>query len=86
MPTCNKCNWVYFTVTREFAENEVKAFNEYFDTLSKDKQDNYYGGKKSLIENYEFCHCGNGYKNFRESLPTDCPDGCTMNPIINGNE
>jgi hypothetical protein len=86
MATCNKCNWVHFDVTREFAESEVKKFNEYFESLTEEQQDSNYGGLQSTLEDYEHCcRCGNHYKNFRESRPNDCPDGCTLSPIIDKN-
>jgi hypothetical protein len=70
-------------VSREHAEHEVKSFNEYFATLTKEKQDDYYGGTGSSIEFYERCKsCGGPYTNFRPSQPGDCPEGCTINPII----
>ena len=81
--TCKKCGWVHFAVSREFAENEVKTFNEYFDTLTLVEQMDNYGGRKSSIEKYEHCGlCGNHYSNFRVALDSDAPIGCTLGPII----
>lgn len=81
--TCNKCGWVHFGVTREFAENEVKRFNDYFNTLTEDKQQKHYGGKCSSIAQYDRCFfCGNSYTNFRDFKEGDCPDGVTLGPII----
>lgn len=80
--TCLKCGWVYFEVTRAYAEDEVKRFNEYFDSLPKEQQDEFYGGNKSSVKNYERCWCGNDYKNFRLSKEGDCPTGCTQSPMI----
>lgn len=70
-------------VTRDYAEAAVKQFNEYFDTLSKEKQDEFYGGKGSSITQYENCmRCNEPHTNFRIAKYGDCPDGCTINPII----
>lgn len=80
--TCNKCGTVAFEVSREYAETEVHSFNVYFNKLLKQDQDDYYGGKTSRVANYEQCWCGNSYKDFRPSKPGDCPDGCTLSPII----
>jgi hypothetical protein len=81
--TCNKCDWVHFAVSRADAESEVARFNAYFDSLPKEKQELYYGGKNSSIEEYERClACGNSYKDFRPAKHGDCPSGCTLNPII----
>lgn len=82
--TCNKCGWVHFGVSRKYAEDEVANFKVYFDSLPKEKQDDFYGGKPSNIKNYEHCmFCHGPYTNFRDAKYGDCPDGCTINPIIN---
>ena len=72
-----------FEVSRKYAVQEITDFNEYFDSLSEKEQDQFYGGKRSNIMNYEHCGvCNGSYKNFREFKVGDCPDGCTLNPII----
>lgn len=85
--TCDKCGWVAFQVDREFAEDQVKLFNEYFDRLTKEEQMDNYGGRPSKINDYEECmSCGGSYKNFHDSKEYDCPDGVTLNPIIKRDE
>ena len=84
--TCNKCGWVWFQVSREHAVKQVAEFNIYFESLSKQEQNDYYGGRGAVLERYESCWCGNSYKNFRDSKPGDCPDGCTISPIIDRND
>lgn len=85
--TCTSCGWVHFGVKRSHAEAEVKKFNEYFATLTKKLQKEYYGGKGSSIEQYERCFsCGGSYNNMRESVAGDCPYGCTIQPIINSED
>lgn len=80
---CQRCKWVAFQVSRKYAEKEVKTFNEYFDSLGKEKQELYYGGKKSSIKQYENCMlCGGCYHNFRRALKKEIPIGSTVNPII----
>ena len=70
--TCNNCGWVHFGVTRAHAAEEVARFNEQF-----------YPAQKSSITQYERCErCGGSYLNFRVALSGDCPDGCTIGPII----
>ena len=82
MRTCNKCGWVHFDVTRKFAEAEVKDFNEYFDGLDEAGK-GFFGNKKSRIETYEKCfHCGGAWTDFRPFKDGDCPQGCTLQPII----
>lgn len=81
--TCNNCGWVHFTVTREYAEQQVIDFNAYYDALSPADQQSFYGGRKPSVQSYEHCfRCNNTYKDFRPSEPGDCPDGCTIQPII----
>lgn len=75
---CLKCNRTSFAVTKEFAEAEVKQFNEYFDTLGAEKQELYYGGRKSSTANYVCIYCG-GSK-FKPG--NTAPDGSTLNPVI----
>lgn len=83
LKTCNKCGHAAFGVTREYAEAEVAKFNEYFISLSKKKQKEYYGNKTSSIVNYENCvHCGNPHTNFDPYTIGDCSEGATLNPII----
>lgn len=81
--TCKACGWVAFGVTREFAEEAVKRFNDYYGLLSPEKQRDYYGGHNASIRDYERCiSCGNEFTNFRNAVDGDCPYGCTLNPII----
>lgn len=79
--TCTNCGWVHFAVTRKHAEQEVAKFNEYYDTLSKEKQDEYYGGKNAIIGNYTGCFACKK-NDFRPSKDGDCPNGCTIQPVI----
>jgi protein-arginine kinase activator protein McsA len=81
--TCNKCGWVHFAVTREHAENEVKKFNEFFDSLTEEQREDSYGGRRSTMKEYENCFfCGNTYEDFRDAKEDDCPIGVTLGPII----
>ena len=78
---CPKDGWVHFAVTRKFAEQAVKEFNEYFKTLSKKDQKLYYGGKGADISSYDRCDlCGTSYENFVPA--TKVPFGSTIGPII----
>jgi hypothetical protein len=83
--TCTSCGWVMFGVTRDFAEKAVADFNAYFETLNPSGKAMY--GKGASIESYEQCfNCGGSHENFREAKDGDCPEGCTMQPIIEGGE
>jgi len=79
--TCNQCGWVAFGVTRAFAEAEVERFNQFYRSSPPETKELYNG--PSSIAHYECCNrCGNEYTNFRDSIETDCPIGCTLSPII----
>lgn len=77
---CKHCGWQHFAVTRKYAGDEVESFNEYYDTLTIDEQNKYYGGQKSIINNYENCdRCG---KLADMVAPTKELIGSTVGPII----
>ena len=78
--TCNKCKEVRMGVSIHFAVDEVNDFNRYYDGLSPEKQ--LERGSRSDIANYLKCGCGNPHTNFRPSLDSDCPDGCTICSIL----
>ena len=79
--TCNQCGWVHFGVTRKFAEAEVARFNAFYEASTPSVQKQY--GGPSHIRQYLWCNaCGNSHVNFRDSKPGDCPDGCTISPIV----
>lgn len=82
--TCNKCNWLHFGVTRDYAVDEVARFTKYFDTLSPEIQQDLYGGTGSSIALYESCHrCGNTHTDFRDGVPEGKElIGVTTSPII----
>lgn len=83
MVTCNKCGWVSMSIPRTQAEDEVKKFNAYYETLDKKNKKEYYGGTGSSLDFYEHCHrCGGDYKDFRPMEVGDCPSGSTLNPVI----
>lgn len=84
--TCNSCGWVSFAVSREYAVNQVKEFNEYFDSLDAESK-RLYGNQKADFDFYERCfRCGGSFLNFRETKEGDCPEGCTIGPIIDRND
>lgn len=79
--SCKKCGWVHMAMTQDQAVQAIDRFNAYFDTLTPEEQQDFYGGKKSSIQDYMRCHrCGN--KDFRPYKEGDAPDGVTIGPII----
>lgn len=85
--TCNRCGWVHFQVSRAYAEDQVKRFNAFYDALTPEDQETFYGGRGATLDLYLACHsCSNPYTDFRESKPGDHPRGATLGPIIDRNE
>ena len=83
---CSKCGHIHFMVTREYAQNEVERFNEYFNSLSKEKQESYYGGNPSNIASYERClMCSETHKTAIDCEEWEIPMGVTLNPMIKDN-
>ena len=84
--TCNRCGWVHFAVTREFAKTEAAKFMTYYAELSEQEQKDFYGENttyKSVLSRYERCFfCGQTDGDFRKSKDKDCPRGCTIQPTI----
>jgi hypothetical protein len=68
-------------VTRVYAEQQAKEFNEYFEAQDQATKD-MFGNKPSTVSEYEGCFvCGLG-ATFRPFKEGDCPDGCTIQPTI----
>lgn len=85
--TCNKCGWVYFVVSREYIENWKKDWEVFWPTLDAQGKENYgLPNGPPTDKQYLKCWCGNSYKNFRDSKPEDCPNGCTISPILDRDE
>ena len=81
---CIKCGWVYFSISMEIALKEVHEFNAYFNSLSEEQQNKFYGGVGSSIENYENCYrCGNSHENFVNiKNENEVPFGSSINPLL----
>lgn len=81
--TCKNCGWVHMGVSREYAEEQVKKFNEFYVTLPPESQELYYNNKPASIDEYLACmRCGAEWSKFRRFEDGDCPDGCTIGPIV----
>lgn len=81
--TCLKCGWVHMAVSRDYALQQIHAFNEYFKDLTPEQQQDFYGGRKSSMRDYSNCNlCGEAYTEMRPFKEGDCPDGVTIGPII----
>lgn len=80
---CNKCKTPAFAVSRFYAEQEIKRFNEYFYSLTEIERSQYYGDKPSNISNYENCmYCNSYYKSFRIPRDGELRTGESLGPII----
>jgi len=80
--TCMKCGWVHMLVSREFAEESVRTFNDFYNTLSVRDQLAYYSGRKADISEYERCFRCGSTEPMRPEKPGDCPIGCTIQPTV----
>lgn len=75
---CTKCNWTSFAVTRKHAEDQVKEFNEYFNSLPLEQREQYYGNRPSSVNNYTCLVCnGSSFTPGNTAL-----SGSTLNPVI----
>lgn len=77
---CKKCNWVSFAITKQKALEEIAQFNQFYYTLTKKEQNNYYGGTPSSEKTYTCLRCNN--RDFNVALPEEIPFGSTINPVI----
>lgn len=83
--TCKGCGWVHFSVTREYAQNEVDTYMKYYNTFTDEEKSQC--GSPPEVSDYEKCkHCGGSHIDFRPSKPGDCPAICTINPILGKDE
>ena len=80
--TCLKCSWISFAVSLDYVEDEVKRMNEYLDSLSPEKFQEYYGGKRPEPHDYVCLRCS-GDK-FRPSTEAELKKvfGCTINSVL----
>lgn len=82
---CKSCGWQHFPVSLDYANKEVAQFNAYYDSLTEEQQELYYGSKKSHLAHYCFCNlCGKLFTNFRKSTRKEMNKifGSTVSPIL----
>jgi hypothetical protein len=85
--TCLNCGRVHVSYPLVCALQAIDDFNKFYDTLSPENQQDYYGGHKESMTAYTECfRCGGSYKNFRAFQDGDCPNGVTLSPILNKDE
>jgi hypothetical protein len=85
--TC-KCKWVYFSVSKQFIKDWQTKWNEYWPTLDKEGRESFglLDGPPTPKEYFNCGICGTSYTDMYPSKPGDCPDGCTISPIMNKDE
>lgn len=79
----------YYAICRDFVDNpevlvpggvQIEQWNNYGCFYSEYPNES---NLPSSIRRHERCfRCGNSYRDFRPSVAGDCPDGCTIQPII----
>lgn len=85
LTTCSNCGEVHMTVTREYATHQVVTFNLFYEKLHIKEKGHY--GRPATVDEYEKCkECGGSYKEFQDYREGDCPEGCTLNPIMSKEE
>jgi hypothetical protein len=77
---CVYCGWHHFAILTSHAEAEIKMFKAYFDTLTTEEQQSYYGGKPSSIR--EYTHCNSCGRPASMKPVTKTLKGSTIGPII----
>lgn len=77
---CKKDGWQHFAVTRKYAEEQVKTFNDWYEKQSQDIK-RMYGGP-SRLEDYSCQLCGG--TDFREFIIGIDKQlyGSTIGPVI----
>lgn len=83
--TCKNCGWVHFGVSKQ----HVNDWNIRWIELCKTQPEEWlqsFGIKNRIPPSdkiyYQCFFCGGPHTNFRESKPGDCPEGCTIQPIL----
>ena len=80
--TCDDCARVSFAVPRAYAEDEVRRFNEYYNTLDE-KTKSHFGGESSLTH-YATCLCGGSEFHLATEAERKRAGGHTINPVVLG--
>lgn len=86
--TCLKCGRVAFGVSRQYAVGQARRFTRFIRSVYGQQVADQYGIKdpsnytQDWRKEYGRCGCGNSWENFRDAKEDDCPDGCTLSPII----
>lgn len=76
---CRSCGKPHYPVSLADALAGIKSFNDYFNTLSPEDQNKFYGGKPASIDNYLQCvRCGSVRFQQRHAAAP----GVTLNPIV----
>lgn len=81
--TC-RCGWVSMGVTLDYAQSAVKEFNDYYQTQPAEVQAHF--GGPATLKQYLGCWCGASFRDGRPFTEGDCPDGCTIGPMLHFDE
>lgn len=83
--TCNKCSWVYFSVSEAHIQNWEKEWSEYYPKLDEDGRESFglTDGPPSRNSYLACSLCGNSYKDFHDTTDDEFPNGSTIGPIKN---
>ncbi len=77
-----RCGWQHFGVTRAYATEQVRLFNEFYEAATPGTKRNY-GGPAELTRDYETCHSCGKVGEFRPTTKDDAVlEGSTISPVI----
>jgi hypothetical protein len=92
--TCNNCGWVHVGVTAKYVLEQTASFGDYWDAADEHTRSSFWNEevrgpmpdfypRNEHADGYRKClRCGGIYTNFRDFKEGDCPEGCTIGPIL----
>ncbi len=85
---CNKCGWVHFEVSAEYVRKWEADWLLFFNTKDAEWLESYgITTSPPSTDIYLKCfRCGGSYKDMRDTLGNEVPNGSTIQPILNRNE
>lgn len=86
--SCNKCNWVHFTVTAEYIDQWQKDWVVFWNKSTPEIRASYgcMAGPPGPEQYLECFRCGNSYTDFKDTSDSDIPHGSTIQPILHRDE
>jgi len=82
--TCKQCGWVHFQVSSQYIDKWEADWKIFWAKSSQETREAYgCPNEPPKRDGYYKCFfCGGDYTNFRDFKAGDCPEGCTIQPIL----